>query len=64
MLATLLCGCVSVARPESPAGLRSGELADLQIAVAFAERNSMTIKVTGVPGDYPFHGPLDLGLRR
>jgi hypothetical protein len=43
------------------AGLRSGELADLQIAVAFAERNSMTIKVTDIPGDYPFHGPLDLG---
>jgi hypothetical protein len=43
------------------AGLRSGELADLQIAVAFAERNAMTIRVTDIPGDYPFHGPLDLG---
>jgi hypothetical protein len=41
------------------AGLRSGKLASLQFAFDFAQRNKMNIKVTDIPGGYPFRGALD-----
>jgi hypothetical protein len=42
------------------AAFRSNARADFALAAAFAERNQMTVKVTDIPTDYPYHGPLDL----
>jgi hypothetical protein len=42
------------------AAFRSNARADFAVAAAFAHRNQMTVKVTDIPADYPYRGPLDL----
>jgi hypothetical protein len=57
---TTRIGTLAILKRGIDAGLRSGKLADLQIAADFAQRNRMNIKVTDIPGDYPFRDWLDL----
>jgi patatin-like phospholipase len=42
------------------AAFRSNARADFAVAAAFAHRNQMAVKVTDIPADYPYRGPLDL----
>jgi hypothetical protein len=42
------------------AAFRSNARADVAVAAAFAHRNQMAVKVTDIPAEYPYRGPLDL----
>jgi hypothetical protein len=57
---TTRIGTLAIFKRGIDAGLRRGAMADLQIAVALAQRNGMNMKVTDIPGNYPYRGALDL----
>jgi hypothetical protein len=42
------------------ASLQSSSLAAVEIALSLAQRNGMQLRVTEIPNDYPYLGPLDV----
>jgi hypothetical protein len=42
------------------ASLQSGSLAAVEIALSLAQRNGMRLRVSEIPNDYPYLGPLDV----
>jgi hypothetical protein len=54
----------AIAKRGIEAATLSNVRAEIAIADAFARRNGMVIRITRIPDDYPFRGPLDLERSR
>jgi predicted acylesterase/phospholipase RssA len=55
---------LSIAKRGIEAATLSNVRAEIAIADAFARRNGMVMRMTQIPDDYPFRGPLDLERHR
>ncbi len=55
---------VPIVKRSITAALQRGTLAAVEVALSVAERNDMQLRVTEVPNDYPFLGPLDVDPSR
>ena len=55
---------VRILRRSITAALQSSSRASVEIALSVAERNGMDLRVTEIPNDYPFEGPLDVDPAR